>query len=147
MTPPRPMTLEALRLRCDESETGCWLWREHTTPVGYAQLTHQRKPLPAHRVTYELAKGPIPEGLHVDHLCRVRHCINPDHLEAVTPRENILRGEGRAALNARKTHCVNGHPFDEENTYVWRDKQRHCRICIRAAVARYRQRKQQEVAS
>ena len=88
----------------------------------------------AHRLAYELVKGPISDGLQIDHLCRNRACINPDHLEAVTQRENILRGEGVAALNARKTHCPQGHAYDEENTLILTGRQagaRRCQICAR----------------
>ncbi|MFJ4777405.1 HNH endonuclease signature motif containing protein [Streptomyces sp. NPDC088762] len=73
-----------------------------------------------HRIMYEQAKGPIPEGLQIDHLCRNRACANPEHLEAVTQKENILRGTGPSAQQARQTHCLNGHPFDEVNTYVYK---------------------------
>lgn len=84
-------------------------------------------------MSHELHKGPIPEGLVIDHLCRNRGCVNPDHLEAVTQRENILRGEGLAAANARKTHCPKGHPYSGENLYVVPSSgRRQCRICADA---------------
>jgi hypothetical protein len=76
----------------------------------------------------ELFVGPIPEGLVIDHLCRNRGCINPTHMEPVTNAENVLRGEGPTAVNARKTHCKRGHPFDDVNTYVYA-KGRACRMC------------------
>lgn len=91
---------------------------------------------PAHRIAYELVNGPIPEGLEIDHLCRNRLCVRPDHLEAVTTQENLRRGNGASARNARKDRCSQGHEFDETNTY-WRPdgKGRDCRTC-RAARSR-----------
>jgi hypothetical protein len=85
----------------------------------------------AHRLTYELAKGAIPEGFHVDHLCEMTLCCNPDHLEAKLPEKNILRSSNPAAVNARKTHCINGHEFNGDNTYVRGDGSRSCRTCQR----------------
>jgi hypothetical protein len=76
--------------------------------------------------------GAVPEGLELDHLCRVRGCVNPKHLEPVTHRENLMRGESWSAVNARKTHCPEGHPYDETNTYIDGKGRRRCRECARA---------------
>lgn len=117
-------------------EAGCWLWQGvRFSRTGYAQFSVDNKTRSVHRVAYELYVGPIPDGLTVDHLCRVRNCVNPEHLEAVTARENILRGESPCAHNARKTHCPKGHPYDEGNTR-WSvltsgQRNRVCRICSR----------------
>lgn len=80
-----------------------------------------------HRIAYELLVGPIPDGLQLDHLCRVRNCVNPDHLEPVTGQENMRRG-----YFGTKTHCPNGHAYDEANTYIFsntRGRHRQCRTC------------------
>ena len=85
-----------------------------------------------HRFVYERLVGKIPEGLQIDHLCRVRHCANPAHMEAVTQRENILRGMSPAAENARKTHCPQGHPYEGENLFTYNQGRfRRCRACDR----------------
>jgi hypothetical protein len=86
--------------------------------------------------------GKIPEGLQIDHLCRVRECANPAHLEAVTCRENLLRGDTVTAHNANKTHCVNGHEYTPENTAITRDGCRRCRICHRADSNRWSKKQQ-----
>lgn len=119
-----------------DEQTGCWVWQRAERGSGYGAKWHNGACGYAHRFFYERYVGPIPEGLHIDHLCRNRRCVNPDHLEAVTNRENILRGTGFSAVNARKTHCVNGHPFDEENTYIRPDGDRDCRACKRVAHAK-----------
>ncbi|MFD7016051.1 HNH endonuclease signature motif containing protein [Streptomyces sp. NPDC059928] len=96
-------------------------------------------------MAYELLVGPIPAGLHLDHLCRVRRCVNPAHLEAVTCAENLRRGTSFAAVNSAKTECVHGHPFDEENTYFSR-RQRDCRTCRRLRAAQTRKRTAKDAA-
>lgn len=95
---------------------GCWLWGASKYPKGYGMFRFAGRPMQAHRFAYELVVGPIPDGLQIDHLCRVRHCVNPSHLEAVSNRENTLRGVGATAVNAAKTHCERGHEFTPENT-------------------------------
>lgn len=109
--------------------TGCWLWHR-LRGDGYIQLTRSGRSVYAHRWYYELYVDPIPDGMELDHLCRVRHCVNPAHLEPVTPAVNTLRGLSPSARFARATHCVNGHPFDAANTVVT-PKQRVCRTCRR----------------
>ena len=110
---------------------GCYEWLAGKSDGGYGQFSHGRT-LFAHRFAYEDIKGPIPHGLTIDHLCRNRGCVNPDHLEPVTRGENVLRGEGHAPTNAKKTHCQKGHEYTEENTYVNRNK-RYCMMCLALA--------------
>jgi hypothetical protein len=139
-------TREAARFwaKVDFSD-GCWEWTASRRSDGYAQFKVDGRTVLVHRLAYELVVGPIPEGLTLDHLCRNRACVNPDHLEPVTHRENVLRGENFSAVNAAATHCANGHPFDEANTYTYpagKGGQTHraCRACNRAAAARYKER-------
>ncbi len=124
----------------------CWLWKTFRWH-GYGQFW-EGKNIPAHRYAYEFCVGPVPEGLQLDHLCRVRYCVNPDHLEAVTSRVNLLRGEGTSAKHARQTHCIHGHEFNEENTYICSNGARQCKPCGRAfRRARYWRNKQAAQAS
>lgn len=125
--------------------SGCWLFTGCTKPDGYGRFFYEGKQALAHRVGYEHFVGPIPAGLSLDHLCRVRNCVNPAHLEPVTHAENVKRGIGPTAINATKTHCVHGHPFDEANTYIHPTRgDRTCRACriisIRASNIRRRAR-------
>lgn len=111
--------------------TGCWLWTAALQNKGYGRVRIGDREFLAHRAAYLLYVGPIPEGLTLDHLCRTPRCVNPEHLEPVTQRENNLRGTGASAVNAVKTHCLRGHEFTSENTYVRPGGQRMCRVCRR----------------
>lgn len=119
------------------TDSGCIEWIAGTNGVGYGFLrlapSEGSRKIYAHRWSYEHHVGPIPDGLQIDHLCRNTLCVNPAHLEPVTPGENFLRGFGSPADNARKTHCLVGHPFSAENTYIHpSDGSRRCRCCSRA---------------
>lgn len=129
---------------------GCWLWTGCRIPAGYGQLWIGDRMYMAHRVAYELFVGSIPEGLVIDHLCRVTGCVNPAHLEVVTYAENTRRGTNAAVIaanRAAKTHCKAGHPFFGSNVYSHPDGYRVCRACRRASQTRYVDRKRQERAS
>lgn len=107
--------------RYELAPDGCWLWNGRLNASGYG-VFHQT---PAHRLVYELLVGPIPDGLVLDHLCRVRHCVNPDHLEPITQEENMRR--------ARLTSCRRGHPLSDDNVYVTPSTgSRTCLTCKRA---------------
>lgn len=111
----------------------CWRWIGSSSNGGYGALRVGRTSVPAHRFSYELHVGPIPDGLHIDHLCRNPSCVNPAHLEPVTPQENALRGIGPSAVNARKSECPQGHPLSGDNLYIVPSTgSRMCRTCIRA---------------
>lgn len=119
----------------------CWLWTGAPDSLGYGRVKVNGRSLMAHRVAWEFLRGPIPNGFTLDHLCRVRHCVNPDHLEPVTLRENILRGTGVAALHAHQQTCVHGHPFTPDNCYCGpHGRERQCRTCNNARSRVYRQR-------
>lgn len=113
----------------------CWLWTGAINGHGYGHIKIAGRMQYAHRVAYELEVGPIPDGLVLDHLCRNRSCVNPDHLEPVPHRANVLRGEGATASHARQESCKRGHPFDAANTYAWNGR-RICRACRSAMLAR-----------
>lgn len=101
----------------------CWMWTAGQSSTGYGGFRFEDRWQGAHRVAYTLLVGPIPEGYELDHLCRVRRCVNPDHLEPVLHRENVVRGLGPVHQRA-KTTCKRGHPFDAANTYQ-RDGRTH----------------------
>lgn len=130
---------ERIRRRID-FDGSCWMWLGYIDYDGYGKTTENRRHQLAHRVVYARLVGPIPQGLTIDHLCRRRACVNPEHLEPVTQKVNTLRGNAVTAENARKTHCGNGHPFDVLNTHWTRSGTRDCRACKRANEARRRAR-------
>lgn len=116
------------------NDNGCMLWSGAPNRAGYGRFWLDGKNVLAHRLSYRLAHGPIPNGLVIDHVrdrgCRHRHCVAPDHLEAVTDAENIRRGD-TGANNASKTHCPQGHPYSAENTHLHITGSRRCRECGR----------------
>jgi hypothetical protein len=117
-----------------EDEAGCLCWTGRKTKNGYGRVKVGASFPTVHRIMYEALRGPVPEGLVLDHLCRNRICANVDHLEPVTNRENILRGVGCAAVNARKTHCDHGHPLSGANL---RPNALDHRICLACYTARH----------
>ena len=138
----RPLPIEVSEPMCaffneryTPSEDGCWKWTGAVSSSGYPVVSlssgGRTRSYLAHRVGYTIAKGPIPDGLTLDHLCRNTLCVNPDHLEPCTEHENILRGNGMSARHARKTHCKRGHGFTPENTYNRSDGGRECRSCAK----------------
>lgn len=111
---------------------GCWEWTSKRYPNGYGCFfIAGKRSVGAHRFSYELAKGPIPKGLVIDHLCRNKACVNPAHLEAVTNSTNILRGERQT----RQSHCRRGHEWTPENTRLGKDGRRMCLACYRRHIA------------
>ncbi len=123
-----------------EPNSGCWLWTGYLNKGGYGGFKLPSRMHLAHRVAYELLREPIPAGLDLDHLCRVRSCVNPWHLEPVDRKENVRRGigvglKGGLASQARAaliTHCPSMHPYDEANTFIDTKGWRRCRECNRA---------------
>lgn len=118
----------------------CWIWQGRPSREGYGRIGldggRHAPVMLVHRFVYELLVGPIPDGLTLDHLCRVRLCVNPAHLEPVTRGENVMRGVGFAPENARKTHCPHGHEYDVANTWISPKGYRNCRACNREKARR-----------
>lgn len=118
----------------------CWLWTAGKSGNGYGRIRWgaQHKETPAHRVVYEILIGPIPQGMDLDHLCRTPACVNPEHLEPVTHRVNMLRGNTIVALHAAKTACPRGHTYD---AVIPSSGKRYCRTCDNAQQRERRKRR------
>lgn len=127
------VTLERFHAKTRADDTGaCILWVGARTKQGYGNMRlggRTGRNETAHRLAYEHWVGPVPDGLQLDHLCRHRSCVNPTHLEPVTRRVNILRGESPMARQARRTHCIHDHEFTPANTYIDPLGKRKCRAC------------------
>ena len=134
MSRPFVPLIDRLNARINKTDT-CWVWTGKVDKTGYGSFGMREgtksRTRSAHKILYEVLVGEIPTGMQLDHLCKVTLCVNPEHLEIVTPRENIMRSNGLAAVNAQKTHCSNGHEFTEDNIYVppKRLNRRYCRKC------------------
>lgn len=137
------------------SPTGfCWLWTASVCRSGYGNFNVGRmgRKFKSHRIAYTLLVGKIPDGLELDHLCRVRRCVNPDHLEPVTPEENRKRSQRvnngnyiRAISAGQRTHCSKGHEYTEITTYRYKDGRKDCLICKKANRLKYKLRLQASV--
>lgn len=117
----------------------CWVWPANKNNRGYGSIRMNGKLLRAHRVIYETFFGLIPDGLVIDHLCNNPSCVNPFHLEPKSHKDNVLRGIGPTAINARKVSCHLGHPLIGNNLYVYPNGRRDCRICRRNAQIRWKE--------
>ena len=115
----------------EDAATGCHVWIAGKDGHGYGAFSYLYRTVGAHRFAWERVNGPIPRGMYVDHMCRNPACVNPAHLRIVTPRQNTMENSvAPAFLNANKTHCPRGHPYDEVNTLVCQGR-RFCRTCMR----------------
>jgi len=113
-----------------DEDTGCWNWTACKQPTGYGNMWNGQRVEQAHRIAYRLFCGPIPEGREIDHVCRKRGCVNPDHLRAVTHRENMRVSDTVMGRNAAKLFCKRGHPFSGQNLFISKSGARQCRTCI-----------------
>ena len=142
MTPDSLPSRFAARIYVDTNR--CWIWGGAVTSSGYGSIGYRGVTHSTHRLAYALLVGPIPEGLAIDHVCRVKRCCNPDHLEAVTYAENNRRAIATVgAWRAKVTACRRGHEYTEENTYTDHQGYRQCRTCRRASnQAAYKRRRE-----
>ncbi len=147
---PHPkQTAATIYARCVELPwSGCWIWMGRLNK-GYPKLSFENKTCGGHRVLYEMLIGPIPEGLTLDHLCKIPCCVNPAHLEPVTLSVNMKRADrtGMGGYAQRKrTKCIHGHLFNDENTYWDKHGYRSCKTCQRERERRYYQKRRVQEA-
>lgn len=136
----RPRTAEDRFWENVDRTDGCWLWTGRLHNNGYARFSVNDRAVYVHRFAYEMSNGEIPNGMHIDHLCRVRHCVNPSHLEAVTQAENNRRAH-KYAVRRYKDRCANGHRMAGENLVIGRKGERSCRECGRRSAREYQRRR------
>jgi len=140
-TPNADSTRLFSKISLSENDHGCWEFTGYLDPDGYGRFHYHGKCHGAHRVAYVLAYGDIPDGMAVDHTCNNRACIRFEHLEAVTTAENNRRAA------ERRTHCKNGHEWNESNTYWHKEGKRNCRRCNAEAVRRYTARRKGDLGN
>lgn len=135
---PDRITSKIRQVPCSRPELGvCWVWTAAKSSVGYGMTWNGTTVVGAHVFTYTSLVGPVPPGLHLDHLCRVPLCVNPQHLEPVTPGENVRRGNAPSAIAVRTGICQQGHPLSGDNLYTVRATlKRRCKTCQRTRMAR-----------
>lgn len=134
---PRPTPRQRMEASFEEDASGCWLWTKLLDGDGYASFCINRRNRTGHKVMWEMTRGPVPEGMELDHTCRVRHCVNPQHLELVTHQVNVRRS---AACFDSRTTCRNGlHDITKpENVYRRENGHRRCRPCMYSSQSRTR---------
>jgi len=120
-------------------ENDCWQWQGGKNTKNYGRFTYDDKLQPAHRFSYLYFYNEIDKTLTIDHLCKNHSCVNPLHLEQVTLKENILRGNGVSVVNSKKTHCPKGHELYGDNLYVWKNERR-CKECTRIRCKEYQRK-------
>lgn len=138
-----PTILEGFLATCSDRSI-CWVYPgsiNRQTGYGKAWFRERQATFDAHRAAYIMLRGEVPKGLTLDHLCRNRSCCNPWHLEAVTIRVNLLRGDGPSANQARQTHCKRGHPLSGDNLFLVKGRKRGCVICRRWHMREYYRRR------
>ena len=133
-----------------QDKKSCWEWQCALSKKGYGSCSTKTGSTTAHRLSYIFFRGRVPKKMVIDHLCRNRKCVNPNHLEIVTNKENILRGFGACATYARQTHCMRGHQYDSGNMVMRKDKkgtERVCIICERIRAKKYREENPDKIKS
>lgn len=126
-----------MNLSYPEPNTGCFIWIGATYNNGYGFININKRSVSAHRLSYFVHKGIIPENFIVDHLCNNKYCINPHHLEAKSQKDNLLRSNSASTLNILKTHCDKGHEFSNENTRLNKQGSRECIACLNERKKKY----------